>query len=138
MVIVSACVANTCGHDDYYRVDRRCGQTSRASRQQAALLLRVERLAALDQDGTVPRQLLAGLMAMPKKGARCSPLRPRALFYARREQIDDLSDAGRPKIGAAARPIDPAQVRLAVELREGIEECARRRPCGKRCGNVVG
>jgi hypothetical protein len=49
------------------------------------------------------------------------------LFDSRREQADDLSNAGSAQIRPAGGRVDPAQVSLAVELRQRIEECARRR-----------
>src|ERR1039458_8100609 len=60
------------------------------------------------------------------------------LFDARRQQVDDLSDAGRTEIWAAGGGIDPAEVGLAVELRERVEECACGRAGLERCGDVVG
>ncbi len=53
------------------------------------------------------------------------PLRPWALLDARREQIDYLNYARRADIRPAAGRINLAKVGLAVELRQGIEECAR-------------
>jgi hypothetical protein len=41
-------------------------------------------------------------------------------------------------IRPAARRIDPAEIGPAVELREGIEECARRRAGRERRGDIVG
>jgi hypothetical protein len=65
-------------------------------------------------------------------------LRSRTLFDARRQQIDHLSDAGGTHVRSAARRIDPAQVGLAVELRQGIEECARLGAGRERRGDIVG
>ena len=56
----------------------------------------------------------------------------------RREQADDLGDAGRAQIRPAGGRVDPAKVGLAVELRQRIEECGRRRVSRERRGNIVG
>jgi hypothetical protein len=58
------------------------------------------------------------------------------LFDPGREEIDYLSDARRPQVRAAGGRIDPAEVGLAVELRQRVEE----RGCGRvgreRCRDV--
>ena len=62
----------------------------------------------------------------------------RPLFDPCRKQVHDLSNAGRTQIRPASGRIYPAEVGLAVELRERVEECARRRASLERCGDVVG
>jgi hypothetical protein len=44
------------------------------------------------------------------------------LFDPGREQVDHLGDARRPQRRLAGRRIDIAQIRLAVELRQRVEE----------------
>src|SRR5271166_7194053 len=66
------------------------------------------------------------------------PSRSWPLFDPRREQADDLSDAGRTQIRPTGSRVDPAWVGLAVELRQRIEECARRRVGRERRGDIVG
>ena len=77
-----------------------------------------------------PRHLMSPAATGRSDCSACShradlPSRSRALLDARREQADYLSDARRTDIRAAAGRIDPAEVGLAVELRQGIEECPR-------------
>ena len=59
-------------------------------------------------------------------------------FDPRREQAYDLSNAGGAQIRPARGRVDPAQVSLAVELRQRIEECARRRIGRERRGDIIG
>ena len=61
-------------------------------------------------------------MVAPNLSSRSWPF-----FDPRREQADDFSYTGRAQIWPAGGRVDPAQVGLAVELRQRIEECARRR-----------
>src|SRR5215510_5156423 len=49
----------------------------------------------------------------------------RAFLAARFEQLDHLGDALGPHLGPPFGPIDPAQVRLPVELGQRVEERAR-------------
>ena len=68
----------------------------------------------------------------------CPASRPWPFFDPRREQADDLSNAGRAQIRPAGGCINPAQISLAVNLRERIEECARRRVSRERRSDIVG
>src|SRR5256885_2317394 len=47
---------------------------------------------------------------------------PGALLVAGLEQRHQLADARRPQVGTALRGVDPAQVALAVERGQGVEE----------------
>ena len=62
----------------------------------------------------------------------------RAFLNPGREQVHDLGDAGRALVGAPLGRLDPAEVGLAVELRERIPERGRGRIGRKRPGDVVG
>jgi len=64
-------------------------------------------------------------------------LRSRPLFGPGREQGDHFGDPGCPQIWPPGGRIDPAQVRLAVELREGIEERARGWVGRQCCRDIV-
>jgi hypothetical protein len=55
-----------------------------------------------------------------------------------REQVYYLSDARRPQAWPAGRRIDPAQVGLAVELRQRAEERRGGRAGLERSGDVIG
>jgi alpha-1,2-mannosyltransferase len=63
---------------------------------------------------------------------------PRAFLNPGREQVHDLGDAGRALAGTPLGRLDPAEVGLAVELRERIPERGRGRIGRKRPGDVVG
>ena len=58
--------------------------------------------------------------------------RPWPFFDSRREQAEDFSNAGRAQVRPAGGRVNPAQVSLAVKLRQRIEECARRRVSRER------
>ncbi len=54
-----------------------------------------------------------------------------------REEVHDLSDARRADLRPAAGRIDPAEVGLAVELRQRVEERRRGRVSRERSGGVL-
>jgi hypothetical protein len=54
------------------------------------------------------------------------------------EEAGDLGDAGGAEVGPAGGGVDPAEVGLAVELGEGVEERARGGVGGQGGGDVVG
>ena len=64
--------------------------------------------------------------------------RPWPFFDPRGEQADDLSNARLAQIGPAGGRINPAQVSLAVKLRQCIEERGRRRVSRERRTDIVG
>jgi MerR family transcriptional regulator, copper efflux regulator len=81
-------------------------------------------------EGAAP--MLADLFSM-----RDTPLRSWPLFDPRREQVDDLRDAGRAHVRPAFGRIDPAKVGPAVELRQRVEERPGGRVGRERRGDVV-
>src|ERR1022692_1594901 len=74
----------------------------------------------------------------PRLGTRSCGSRSRPLFDPGREQVDYLSDAGRADVRPASGRIDPAEVGLAVELCQRVEERARSRVGRERGGDVAG
>ena len=64
--------------------------------------------------------------------------RPGPLLDPCREQVYHLSDTGRAQVWAPGRRIDPAQVGLAVKLRQRVEEGGRLGAGLQRRADVVG
>jgi hypothetical protein len=90
-------------------------------------------------DGTLT--LMAGVRSRhgtEQCGIGVNPSGSWTLFDPRREQVDYLSDPGRTDIRPAGGRIDPAEIGLAVELRQSIEKGARCRAGRERCGDIVG
>jgi DNA-binding transcriptional MerR regulator len=81
-------------------------------------------------EGAAP--MLADLFSIPD-----TPLRSWPLFDPRREQVDDLGDAGGAHVRPAFGRIDPAKVGLAVELRQRVKERPGGRVGRERRGDVV-
>ena len=69
---------------------------------------------------------------------RALVLRPWPLLDTGREQVYYLGDARRTQVRPAGRPIDPAQVGLAVKLRQRVEERRGGRVGLERSGDVIG
>ena len=74
---------------------------------------------------------LAALKAQLGQGTPPPPAlpagEPRPLFDAGREEVHDLGDAGSADLRSAGSRVDPTEIRLAVELRQRVEE----RPGGR-------
>src|SRR4051794_30934402 len=62
---------------------------------------------------------------------------PRPFLHALLAEADDLGDARRPLLRRALGGVDPAHVRLPVELGEAVPEVARLR-LGRQRGSQVG
>jgi hypothetical protein len=62
----------------------------------------------------------------------------RAFFDVGLKQFDDLGDACRAQVRAAGGGVDPAQVRLSVELRERVEERGRGRVAVEGGADIIG